>query len=139
MPYKTEELYERVMKLIDEKKLFFIDDCVAMLGIAKQTFYDHFNVGSDKMDAIKEKLSENRMNLKVSMRKKWFASDHPTLQLALYKIIGTPEEVDRLSGTNVKIDHTSQGEQIGSISLTEDQFKEALDKLIPDQEADESE
>jgi hypothetical protein len=35
------------------------------------------------------------------MRSKWYKSENPTLQMGLYKLIGTPEEAERL-GTTLK-------------------------------------
>ena len=42
-------------------------------------------------------LETNRTELKVSMRSKWYKSNAPALQLALMKLISTPEELKKLS------------------------------------------
>lgn len=103
MAYKTEELYSAAIEMIREKKLFFIEDIIAMLGIAKPTFYEHFKVGTNELNHLKELLNQNRVETKSSMRKKWFESDNATLQVALMKIIGTEEEAHRLNGSNIKL------------------------------------
>ena len=101
--YKTEDLYNKAIKAIEQKKLFFIEDIIAMLPCSKPTFYEHFPNESDEYKAMFKFLEENRVELKVGMRKKWYASDHPTLQVALYKIIGNTEEAHRLNGSRQEI------------------------------------
>ena len=44
-----------------------------------------------------EELERNRTELKVSMRSKWYTSNAPALQMALMKLIATPEELRKLS------------------------------------------
>jgi len=100
MAYDTEELYERALMEIDKNNLFFDADVIAFLGIAESTFYAHFPPGSKKSKHIKEKLNENRVRTKISMRSKWYESENPTLQMGLMKIISTDEEFKRLSNYN---------------------------------------
>lgn len=92
MAYKTSELYERALEEIDKNNLFFIEDVVAYLGIAKPTFYEHFPIDSNEMNAIKEKLNKNAMRTKVSIRSKLHQSKSPAGLLALYKLLATNDE-----------------------------------------------
>ena len=92
MAYKTSELYERALEEIDKNNLFFVEDVVAYLGIAKPTFYEHFPIDSNEMNAIKEKLNKNAMRTKVSIRSKLHQSKSPTGLLALYKLLATNDE-----------------------------------------------
>ena len=98
MAYKTEELEKKSLEAIDKHKLFFIEDVVAFLPCTKTTFYDH---KLHESNAIKEALEKNKVEIKTSMRSKWYKSENPTLQMGLYKLIGTPEEAERL-GTTLK-------------------------------------
>jgi len=50
-------------------------------------------------------FEENRINVKVSMRSKWYKSDNPTLQMGLMKLIATDTERANLSMQ--KVDHVS--------------------------------
>ena len=50
------------------------------------------------MDAIKGALNKNKIELKVSMRSKWYKSENPTLQMGLYKLLANEDELDRLNG-----------------------------------------
>jgi hypothetical protein len=97
MAYDKAKIFEQAKEVIVKHKLFFIDDIVAFLPISKQTFYDFFPVESDKLDELKELLNQNRTELKVSMRSKWYKSNAPALQMALMKLIASPEELRKLS------------------------------------------
>lgn len=97
MAYDRKKIFEQAKEVTVKHKLFFIDDIVAFLPCSKQTFYDFFPVDSDKLDELKELLNQNRTELKVSMRSKWYTSNAPALQMALMKLIASPEELRKLS------------------------------------------
>lgn len=97
MAYDRKKIFEQAKEVIVKNKLFFIEDIVAFLPCAKQTFYDFFPVDSDELDELKELLNQNRTELKVSMRSKWYKSNAPALQMALMKLIATPDELRKLS------------------------------------------
>jgi len=97
MAYDRNKVFEQAKEVIVKHKLFFVDDIVAFLPCSKQTFYEFFPVNSDKLDELKELLNQNRTTLKVSMRSKWYTSNAPALQMALMKLIATPEELRKLS------------------------------------------
>ena len=96
MAYDTKILKEKAIELINKNKLIFIEDVCAMLGISKPCFYDHFKVDSNDFNELSTLLEENKISLKVSMRKKWFDSENATMQMALYKLCSTPEEHKKL-------------------------------------------
>lgn len=98
MAYKTEDLEKKSIEAIEKHKLFFIEDVVAYLPCDKTTFYNH---KLHEYNTIKEALEKNKVEVKTSMRSKWYKSDNPTLQMGLYKLIGTSEEAERL-GTTLK-------------------------------------
>ena len=92
------KIYKETFELIDKHKLIFIEDIVSFLPITKTTFYDYFKIESNEMDAIKGALNKNKIELKVSMRSKWYKSENPTLQMGLYKLLANEDELDRLNG-----------------------------------------
>jgi len=101
MAYRTEELLEKALVAIAKHRLFFIEDVVAYLPCSKPTFYEHkLNEVNDLMQA----LENNRIEVKVSLRSKWYQSRNPLLQLALYKLIGTEEEYHRIASTKTQSD-----------------------------------
>ena len=97
MAYNKKEIFETAKKKIVEHKLFFVEDIVAFLLFLKKTFYEYFPVESDESNELKELLNQNRTELKVSMRSKWYKSNAPALQMALMKLICTDEERKKLS------------------------------------------
>lgn len=99
MAYKTKELEEKALAAIEKHKLFFIEDVVSFLPCGKVTFYEH---KLNESNSIKEALEKNKVEIKVSMRSKWYKSDAPALQIALYKLIGTDEESDRINSQKIK-------------------------------------
>lgn len=112
MAYKTKVLKEKALKVIKEHNLIFIEDVCAMLGIAKSTYYLHFKKDSADSNELNTKLEENKISLKVALRKKWFDSDNPTTQMALYKLCSTTEEHKKLQQNYT--DLTSKDEKIAS-------------------------
>jgi hypothetical protein len=97
MAYDKNKIFEQAKEAIIKNKLFFVEDIVAFIPCSKQTFYDFFPVESYELDTLKTLLETNRTELKVSMRSKWYKSNAPALQMALMKLIATPEELRKLS------------------------------------------
>ena len=108
MAYDRNKIFEQAKEVIVKHKLFFIEDIVAFLPISKPTFYDYFPINSDEINELKELLDTNKIEIKTSMRSKWYKSDNPTLQLALMKLISTEEELRKLSMQHNKIEQTEQ-------------------------------
>ena len=97
MAYDKQKIFQQAKEMIVKHKLFFIEDIVAFLPISKPTFYEYFDINSNEFNELKELLETNRVSLKVSMRSKWYTSNAPALQMALMKLIATPEELKKLS------------------------------------------
>lgn len=97
MAYIKEELFEKAKEQITINRLFFIEDIIAYLPCDKTTFYRLFPVESNEYNELKELLEVNRIELKVSLRSKWYKSNAPALQMALMKLIATPDELKKLS------------------------------------------
>ena len=110
MAYNTEDLFNKGMEAIEKHKLFFIEDIIAFLPCRKSTFYEHFPNETDYYKRMFEALEKNRIEIKSSMRSKWYKSTAPALQLALYKLIASPDEHQALQMNYV--DHTTKGDKI---------------------------
>ena len=110
MAYDKDKIFKKAINAIKANNLYFIEDVIAFLPCAKQTFYDLFKVDSDEMDAIKAELENNRITTKVKLRKKFFDGERSAELISLYKLIATDEERKALSMQS--IDHTSGGEKI---------------------------
>lgn len=105
MAYNTEDLFNKALEAIEKHKLFFIEDIIAFLPCSKPTFYEHFPNDSNYYKKMFDELERNRTELKVSMRSKWYKSNAPALQMALMKLIATPEELKRLAMQYVESDN----------------------------------
>lgn len=116
MAYSRKRLFEQAMQVIEERNLFFVEDLVAFLPCDRATFYRKFPQGCDECDTIKRALETNKVRTKSAIRHRLFNMDNPTAQLALYRMIATPEERDAISTT--KTDITSGGEKITKEPLT---------------------
>ena len=127
MPYDTKVLKQKAIETIKKNKLIFIEDVCAMIGIAKSTYYDHFKEGSDDSNELNTLLNENKISLKVSLRKKWFDSDNATTQLALYKLCSEPDELKRLSTSHV--DMTTNGKDINAKKMSDEEIQEEIERL----------
>jgi hypothetical protein len=109
MAYDKQKIFEQAKEMIVKHKLFFIDDICAFLPISRATFYDW---EFDKLDELKDLLNQNRTELKVSMRSKWYKSNAPALQMALMKLIATPEELKKLSMQFIESENTNKNTNI---------------------------
>lgn len=98
--YDTGELERKALEAIDKYRLFFIEDIVTYLPCSKKTFYNH---GLHELHSIKEALHDNRIRTKSGIRKKWYDGDNVTAQIALYRLIGSAEELKRLNTRSVEL------------------------------------
>lgn len=109
-----------ILAIINEERLFNIISIFAYYkGCTRATFY---NNGLDKLDSIKNALENNKLLTCQSLKQKWYKSENPTLQLALFKTICTEEERKALSMVNTDI--TSNGQ---TIKITLPTFDEQSD------------
>ena len=94
---KYKQLLNQCLQIISEFKILFINDLIALLPISKSTFYSY---GLDKADELKDAIENNKVLIKQKLRAKWYESSTPTLQIALYKILATPEERKAMSSSS---------------------------------------
>jgi len=120
MAYDKTKIFEQAKEAIIKHKLFFIDDIVAFLPCSRSTFYEW---QMDKSDELKELLHLNRTSLKVSMRSKWYTSNAPALQMALMKLIATPEELKKLSMQYIESENTNKNENTTTIKWGNNEVK----------------
>ena len=112
MAYDKKKIFEQAKEMIVKHKLFFIDDIVAFLPISSSTFYAW---ELEKSEELKELLHLNRTELKVSMRSKWYKSNAPALQMALMKLIATPDELKKLSMQYIESENKNTNFDISNI------------------------
>lgn len=129
--YNTEELLRQSLEAIEKHKLVFIDDISTYLPCSRATFYNH---QLDKVDAIKDSLVKNRVELKVAMRNKWFKSDSPPLQIALMKLISSDDERRAMSTSFME---TKQKHKVEDLREFTDE--ELLDMMKDEEQDDQQE
>jgi hypothetical protein len=115
MAYDKKKIFEQAKEMIVKHKLFFIEDIVAFLPCDKTTFYSFFKVESNELNELKGMLEINRTELKVSMRSKWYKSNAPALQMALMKLIATPDELKKLSMQYIESENKNTNFDISNI------------------------
>jgi hypothetical protein len=99
MAYNYKDLEKQALEAIKKHNLFFIADVIAYLPCVSSTFYDY---ELEKSEPIKQALAKVKIDIKVSMRSKWYKSQNATLQMGLMKLLSTDEEIKKLSmSTNV--------------------------------------
>lgn len=109
MAYNKVKIYEQAEEAIKKNNLFFIEDIVAFLPISKKTYYEYFPLESDESNNLRELLEENKIKTKSGIRAKLWKSDRASELLALYRLIATPEEHQKLNQSY--IDHTTKGKE----------------------------
>jgi hypothetical protein len=110
MKYNKEKLFQQAKEAVLKNNLIFIEEIVSFLPCSKQTFYEYFPLGSDELDEIKAIIEDNSVTIKSGLRNKWYESENPTLQIALYRLTSRDDEHKKLNQSY--IDHTSKNEKI---------------------------
>jgi hypothetical protein len=103
--YNTKKLEKQAVKVAEDNNLVFIEEIVSYLPCDKTTFYAH---GLHESNAIKELLEKNKVHRKGSLREKMYNAENPTAWIALYKLIGTGEEAEKLNGSKQKLEHSGK-------------------------------
>ena len=86
---EKEAILKKAIKVAKEKKLHFIEEVCVYLPISTVTYWQW---GFNKLNELKEILDDNKIEKKAFLRNKWAESSNATLNIALYKLLATPEE-----------------------------------------------
>jgi len=122
MAYKTEELEKKAVAAIEKHRLIFIEEVVSFLPCSKSTFYAK---KLDESDAIKNAILAVKIGGKSNLRQKWEESDSAPLNIALYKLYATEEELQKLTTSNNKT-------EIKKVNADESKTIEELEKELED-------
>lgn len=112
------KIFEQAKAAIIQHSLIFIEEVVSFLPISKPTFYEYFPVDSNDFNALKDLLNTNRVDIKVKLRNKWLESENPTLQISLYKLTSSEEELRRLSVAKQEVSGNEGQDLKFNISVT---------------------
>lgn len=97
MAYDRQRLIKESLEAIEENNLVFIDDIMPYIHCSSSTFYNH---ELEKVEEIKDALFKNKIEIKKGLRDKWYKNDNASTQIALYKLIGTKEDRDKLNNVS---------------------------------------
>ena len=120
MAYDKLEIFKKAKEVTVKNKLFFIEDIVSFLPCDKTTFYRFFPTDCNEYNELKELLDQNKTELKVSMRSKWYKSNAPALQMALMKLICSDDERKKLAMTYTEAEVKTKGD----VNITFGEFNE---------------
>ena len=120
-------MIQQCLKAIEDNNLVYIEEIVSFMPFGKNSFYNH---KLNEVNEIKKAIEETKVKTKQQLRSKWFDSKSPALQIALYRLLATEKEYERL--TIQRIDHTSGGDKINPINITvaSKETTGKIDKLI---------
>jgi hypothetical protein len=112
MAYDKEKLFEQCVEAIKKNNLFWVEDVPHFVPACKSTIYKHFPDNSDELNTLKGFLEANKVKTKSAIRAKLFKSNKASELLALYRLLATPEEHQKLNQSYV--DHTTKGKEINT-------------------------
>lgn len=108
-------LQDALNVIASDEDIVFLEDVrkglieKGFVRLSAGTFYNTFPKDSDDYIAILDALENNRTGAKRFIRRKWRTSDNATALIALYKLLSTEEERQRLNSTQAEI--SLKGEQ----------------------------
>mgnify|MGYP000014473765 CR=1 FL=1 len=101
MAYDKKKIFEKAKKLVVDKELIFMSEVITLLPVSNATFYAYYPDNSEELEALKELIEENKVDLKRALRKKMLDNGKSADNIVLYKLAGTKEERDILNNTGV--------------------------------------
>ena len=106
---KSKEQHEKeIVEIIKKNKVCVIQHIFGYYTDLKSSQF--YNLELEKSESIKEAIASNKAKGCIVLLNKMIQSDNPTLNLAAYRLICTPEERQNLNQSY--IDHTSKGESL---------------------------
>ncbi len=121
---KYNELLKTSIDAVNEHNILFLSDVAAYLPITRTEFYLY---ELDLAPALKDAIENQRALAKQLLIQKWMKSESPTLNIALYKLIGTQAERLALAGKSGDDD---------DFSKTKQAFLESLEQMGDEDESD---
>ena len=126
MAYDKIKEFEKAQAIIKkDTSIVFIDDLVCEMGISTSTFYEFYPATSKEMEILKGLLQANKTRTKKKLRKQWENVESSAgLQIALYKLIATEKELERLNPTKEQKEDPNQGKPKPLVEFTDDDENE---------------
>lgn len=119
------QIFEECMAAIAKGGLFSIPDVAAAIDLSYQTLYNHFPEGTEERRMIDEGIGKMTRRTISNIRAKLYKSESPVAQIALYKMLCTPEERAALDYKKVEMNANVQE----SRRIDMDEAKKFIDAL----------
>lgn len=118
------EIVEASIQAIEEYNILFLPDVAAYLPISRTEFYE---MEIDLNNRVQDAVEKRRSLVKQSLTAKWMKSDSPTLSIALYKLISSPQE---------RLAMTGKSDLSGDRDNTQKAYLESLESMGEDDVSD---
>jgi len=105
----AELLKLQALKVIAEKECIYLSEIFAYTDYSQKTFY---NNELHRDEEILLALSKNKIDAKADLRKQWRTTTNATAQIALYKLLGTEEELERLNSQQSRNDNSQDIQEL---------------------------
>jgi len=136
--YSDEDMVSLSLQAIKEHNVTSINEMCMYTPFTRILFYKRkINHNKEEYKKILDALDEVKIALKFSLKKKWYNSSNPTLQIACFKLHADADELKALNSQHV--DHTTQGEKITTITVKPPVIEEEENDEIEEHNADEME
>ena len=124
MAYDINKVIKDCIKAIEKHKVVFFEELVAYIPVSKGYLYKN---KLHENEDIKSLMGKNRTNVKAYLREQWRESKSPIERIALYKLLSTKDEHQKISG--YQVDHTTDGKEIKQIQLVYNDNRETPKEL----------
>ena len=102
--FDAEQVGKLAIKYASTGKYIFIQEVASCFPMVLATFYELIGAGSKTMEEIKTHINRAKISQKQEIRDRWLKGDNGVTQIALYRLLSTPEEHNLL---NNKLEETN--------------------------------
>lgn len=102
------DMIKHIVNVVEVFRLFHAAEIASFIRVHYNTYKEKYAAHPD----VKAAINQAKLGIKAEIRNNFLENKTPTAQIALYKLIGSKEEVDRLNGSTKSIDLTSGGKPI---------------------------
>ena len=102
MAIDRDDIIKKALEAIEDEECVTIEELCLFIPCGKTTFYA---LGLNDVNEIKEAIETMKVKLKKGMRRNWRKSENPALQIAEFKLMGTDQEIEKITISKVKSDN----------------------------------
>lgn len=109
MAYIKADILEQAVKAIRDNELTTIPEVLSYLPCDESTLYSDDSWKIEVLEPIKKELNDKKVSLKAKMKKEWRKETaNPTLQIAAFKLMAEPDELEKLTTNTNKNQHSGE-------------------------------